>query len=194
MFIVLEGIDGSGKSTQAKLLFEYIKSKDKKVILTVEPTNDTPIGKLIRSILQHEWKTNLTALELLFCADRADHVEKINAWQKEGNIVISDRYFFSTISYVEGVKNKELSDYFELINKVFPTPDLSIFVDLSPDEAIKRISASGKKFELFEKKDSLTKIRNSYLRLSKLYPNVHVIDGNGTQEEVFERIKKVLNI
>ena len=92
--IVFEGLDGSGKSTQAELLFSFLKSKGKKVHLTSEPTRYL-IGGLIKSWVTHDWQSTPECLQLLFAADRAHHLDKeIIPLLKKGITVISDRYFF----------------------------------------------------------------------------------------------------
>ncbi len=100
-FIVFEGLDGSGQSTQAQLLKNYLeKEKNISPVLTKEPTRETPIGVLIRQVIQKEISVSPTALQLLFCADRSEHLEKvIKPALENGQWVISDRYFYSTMAF-----------------------------------------------------------------------------------------------
>src|SRR3989338_2983887 len=98
-FIVFEGLDGAGSSTQANRLADYLRLSGKKAIVTKEPTNNM-IGGLIRGQLTSDWKTWPECLQLLFSADRAHHLEKeIIPLLKQGITVITDRYFFSTLAY-----------------------------------------------------------------------------------------------
>ena len=93
MFIVFEGLDGSGSSTHSKLLTEKLQSEGCAVFHTKEPTDKGPTGTTIREVLQHKYTVSPEALQLLFCADRAEHlVREIDPALKNGEIVISDRY------------------------------------------------------------------------------------------------------
>ena len=99
ILIVIEGLDGAGLSTQAALLAGYLRDKGEAVILTKEPTT-SPIGNLIRSALKHEWKPSPLELQLLFAADRENHLEKeIEPALRENKIVISDRYILSSLAF-----------------------------------------------------------------------------------------------
>ncbi len=134
MFIVLEGIDGCGKSTQAKLLYDWLLSTGKKAELTAEPTKNK-IGILIREILSGSEKVDPTALALLFTADRYEHLGNfIEPNLREGKIVICERYYHSTIAYqsAQGV-NK---DWLLQINSFARKPDFTIFIDVKPEIAI----------------------------------------------------------
>ncbi|MGB9703414.1 MAG: dTMP kinase [Candidatus Micrarchaeales archaeon] len=193
-FIVIEGIDGSGKSTQASLLYSFLLKKYKKVLLTKEPTYSI-IGSLIRAALNKEWKTTNTVLQLLFCADRAHHLKSLMPFLRKGGIVISDRYAFSTIAYgsASGLDYKWLVD----INSALPYPDLTIIIDISPQTALKRINALQRKKSLFEEKNFLTRVREFYLKIASEFKNVKVVDGEKSVEEVrneiIKNVKKVLD-
>jgi dTMP kinase len=190
-FIVMEGIDGAGKSTQAYLIFDYLKKKRKKVHLTSEPT-EYIIGGLIKSCLSHDWKTSPECLQLLFSADRAYHLEKeILPLLKKGVIVISDRYFFSTIAY--GALEIRDFDWLLNLNRNFLLPDLIFFLKISPKEALKRIKKERFSLSLFEEEKELEKIWKNYEKLTKIFKNIFVIDGEKSIEKVFNNIKKILN-
>jgi len=189
-FIVFEGIDGAGLTTQANLLEKALKKAGYKVVLTKEPTNGL-IGGLIRACLKNEWKTSLLSLQLLFAADRAHHLEKeILPALKKGKIVICDRYLLSTIAY--GMISLE-KEWLKFINSKFLQPDLTILLDLSVEVSLKRIKLSRFGAELFEKKEELRKVRKNYLKLAKEFPNVYVIDASRSIEEVHEEVKKLVN-
>jgi dTMP kinase len=191
-FIVLEGIDGSGKTTQASLLYSLLLSKGKKVLLTKEPTQ-TLLGSLIRSALNGECKISKAALQLLFCADRAEHVKRITPLLRKEWVVISDRYAFSTIAYgaASGLNYKWLVD----INSVLLYPDLTLILDVSADTAIKRINATRKIKSIFEEKSFQTRARETYLKIASEFENVKVINAERSVEEVRKEIvKHVLNI
>ena len=191
-FIVFEGLDGSGQSTQIKLLENYLKNKNYKVHITAEPTNNI-IGGLIRGLLTHQWSLNNTGKQLLYCADRAHHLESevIPALEK-GNIVISSRYFYSTIAY--GSLNNDIK-WLETINEKFPQPDIAFYIKVNPKECIKRITGSRFRKEFFEKEKILSKVNDAYVKISqnKKYKNFHVINGEQTIQKVFEDIKKIID-
>ena len=187
-FIVFEGIDGAGLTTQAELLEKYLRNKKYEVVLTKEPTNNL-IGGIIRAALKKEWITSNTTLQLLFSADRAHHLEKeIIPALENGKIVISDRYFLSTIAY--GMIEVE-KDWLKAINSKFLLPDLIFIIDVPVEVSIERIKTSRFGFELFEEIRKLEKVRNNFLELSKEYKNCFVIDGNRSIEEVHKEIVKI---
>lgn len=189
-FIVFDSLDGAGNSTQARLLADYLKKKRKKVFLTKEPTTGL-IGGLIRSQLKKEWHSSQICLQLLFSADRAYHLEKeVIPLLKKGAIVISDRYFFSTFAY----GNLEIQDLNWLlkINEKFLLPDLTFFLKVSPKICIERIKKSRFEITLFEKESVLKKVWENYERLAKIFKNVHIIDGEKEIEEVFSKIKEIV--
>ena len=127
-FIVFEGLDGSGQSTQAQLLKDFLMKRGHKVHLTKEPTSNL-IGGLIRGQLTNEWKTSPECLQLLFAADRAHHLEKeIIPLLKKEVIVISDRYFFSTVAF--GATEIKDKDWLLKINQKFLLPDIIFFFQL----------------------------------------------------------------
>jgi dTMP kinase len=186
MFIAFEGLDGSGSSTQSRLLAEKLEKKGKPSLLTKEPTSDSPIGKLIREILQHKWSASPEGLQLLFSADRAEHLKnEIEPALDGGQVVITDRYLFSTLAY--GGMSVDM-EWLRALNKNFRLPDITFLFKLSPEECIKRIAGRGSDFELFEKSDKLAKIWENYERISEDFPNIKVIDATKTIERISEEI------
>ncbi|KKT76388.1 MAG: putative thymidylate kinase [Parcubacteria group bacterium GW2011_GWF2_44_7] len=191
-FIVFEGLDGSGQSTQIGLLDAYLKSKGVKTHLTTEPTNNI-IGGLIRGILTHQWSLSNTGIQLLYCADRAHHLEsEVLPAMAKGNVVISSRYFFSTIAY--GSLDND-TEWLKKINEKFILPDMTFFIKVSPKVCMRRINGSRFRTEFFEKEKKLKKIYQAYLRLgeSKEYKNFYVINGEQAVEEVSGEIKKIID-
>lgn len=188
MFIVLEGIDGSGTTTQAGLLQEYFQKKNIPVFLTAEPS-ESAIGKNIRKILESHEKISPLAFQFLFCADRAEHVEsEILPALERGDVVITDRYYLSTIAYASLIGK---SEYFREVSKIFPEPDLTIFLDIAPKVALGRIDDRGEGKELFEKEEFLEKIRAAYLEEVNLISDEKklVLDsGKLGIDEIFEGI------
>lgn len=184
-FIVFEGLDGSGQSTQVNLLGQFLKSKGIDVVLTKEPTN-LPIGKFIRSVLNKKFEVSLDALQLLFSADRTDHLAKVVIPAlRNGRWVISDRYFFSTFAY--GFLNLSL-DWLIGINDIFLLPDLVFLLKVSPQVCLERIDLRGKR-QFFEEPEKLTKAWQGYEKSIEGFKNIKMINGERPIERVFEDIK-----
>lgn len=176
-FIVFEGLDGSGKGTQIRKLQNYFEEKGIKTVLTCEHTRDLPVGKLIETTLNGGEKIDPLALQLCFVADRRDHYQKvIGPALEKGEFVISDRYYGSTVAYTEENKKEMM---LELNENVVPRADLTIFLDIDAETAIKRIDTSRSTKTIFERKEILEKCRRSYLWFcEKRKDNVIIIDGN----------------
>jgi len=190
-FIVIEGLDGSGQSTQAELLKDFLTKKSFKVILTKEPTLDSEAGKKIRKILDKELKVNPKELQELFTQDRKEHLKSlIIPALKEGKIVISDRYFFSTFAY--GIADGLDLDWLIKINNRFLLPDLTLFLKVRPEICIQRIEKRGEEKKLFEKKEKLEKVWQAYEILPNRFENVYIINGEESVERVSSQIKKVV--
>ncbi len=186
LFVAFEGLDGAGLSTQAKLLSEFFKKQKFNNLITKEPTNGF-IGGIIRAVLKKELKLNPTSLQLLFAADRSYHIEtSIKPFLKKGKIVICDRYKYS--SYAFGKADELDLNWLKSINQDFLTPDIIFFIDVPPQECIKRIKDSREELELFEKEEKLKKVRENFLTLVKETPNFHRIDGTQTIKEVHEAV------
>ena len=198
-FIVFEGLDGSGSTTQASKLRDWINRSQKEFVLgqprahlTKEPTNNI-IGGLIRGQLANDWKTQPECLQLLFSADRAHHLEKeIIPLLKDGVTVITDRYFLSTIAY----GGSEIADIDWLIgiNKLFILPDLTFLIKVSPRVCLERIRGDRFHIELFEKEEALSRVWQNYESLAEGFENVYIIDGEKSVEEVFEQIKTLVHL
>ncbi len=188
-FIVFEGIDGSGKTTQAKLLQEELKRNGFGVLLTKEPT-DGPIGQIIRRGLRGELNFSMKTIQLLFTADRSYHLETtILPALREGKVVISDRYFYSTIAY--GMLELE-KEWLKKINSGFLEPDMVFLIDIDPETSLERLSTSRKAKEKFEDLEKLRKVRENYLEISKEYKNFYVVNGNRNAEEIHRDILKIV--
>lgn len=186
MYIVLEGIDGAGKSSQAKLLNEWLSKKGFKTKIIVEPTK-SDIGKLIRKELLNPESTNDTnqqMLTLLFAADRLTLKKEILDSESEGSILISDRSFYSSICYQNN--SSVDSAWIYDVNTYTPRPDLTVLLDLPQEEAIKRCD----KEEVFENIEFLRKTRNNYLNLLKTEKNMEIIDASNSIDEVQQEIRK----
>lgn len=175
LFIVIEGPDGSGQSTQTELLARWFKKKNRRVLVTKEPTNSM-IGGIIRSILKKEWQVDMKTLQLLFAADRAYHLRtEIEPFLNKGIDVISDRYVLSTLAF--GSLEEDL-EWLKKINSKFPEPDLTFILNVPGKVCAERIARSRLSFEIFETTDKLEKIRKNYLDLKNYHKNTHVIVGD----------------
>lgn len=184
IFIVLEGPDGSGQSTQTELLARWFKKNNRRVFVTKEPTNSL-IGGIIRSILKKEWQVDMKTLQLLFAADRAYHLRaEIEPFLKKGIDVISDRYILSTLAF--GSLEEEL-EWLKGINSKFLEPDLTFILNVPGKVCAERIARSRFSFEIFETADKLEKIRKNYLGLKNYHKNTHVIIGDGRKSEEVHR-------
>jgi len=189
MLIAIEGLDGSGSSTQAGFLLDNLKKIKNKAFATKEPTNNI-IGGIIRGQLSEDWKTDTTCLQLLFAADRAHHLEKtIVPVLKKGQTIISDRFFFSSIAFgsIDLDKNWLIS-----LNKNFIYPDLTFIIKVPPVVCIKRIKTNRFNFELYEQEKKLEKAWKTYLWLSKKYKNVYIINGLKDKKKISEEIFKIV--
>lgn len=187
-FIVIEGLDGSGQSTQAELLRDFLIKKGYQVVLTKEPTLNSEAGKKIRKILDKKEKISPKKLQELFAKDRREHLKNvIIPALNEGKIVISDRYFFSSLAY--GTADGCDLDWLIEINNKFLLPDLIFLLKVSPEVCIERIKKRSKKRTLFEKEKKLAKVWEIYKILPKKFRNVKVIEGEKSIKEVFSQIK-----
>lgn len=204
-FIAIEGIDGSGKTTQVKKLGEYFEDQGKEILITKEPTRTGAIGKLINQVLHQEIKIPSKALQYLLAADRVVHYEEniIPALEKD-QIVVSDRCFWSSVAYgfldqgfsIDNKNNQELLLVSRSILSMydqFITPDKTIYIDVPVDLAVERISKKESGKEIYEEKEKLVKIAVSYQWLIEKFPEEFiVIDGTKSVEEVSKEIIKRL--
>jgi dTMP kinase len=194
MFIVLDGLDGSGKGEMIKRLSSYLKSKGENVLVTREPT-DGEYGKQARAILKEEKDPKASAEKCfeLFVKDREEHLAKeIEPFLAKGGIVICDRYYYSTIAFqqTQGLDVEKLI----MSNMAFRTPDITFILDLPADVAIGRIEKRGNEKEKFEQLEFMEELRNNFLKLKDvLEDNIKIMDASLTKDEVFEQIKKEID-
>ncbi|MBO7310690.1 MAG: dTMP kinase [Clostridia bacterium] len=193
-FIVFEGIDGSGKTTQAKILADALEKMGHKVFLTAEPT-ELPSGKLLRQALGGEIKRRECEMALMFVEDRIAHNKHpengIDALVEAGITVICDRYYYSTLAY-----QGHSTDYgwVKSMNIDCPDirkPDLCIYVDLLPEQSLERISRGRSSVEIYENVETLTSVRKQFLSVIedlKKTDRIYVVDGYRTQKEVADDI------
>ncbi|MEK6892468.1 MAG: dTMP kinase [Nanoarchaeota archaeon] len=196
LFIVVDGIDGSGKSEIIKMLHNYLFSKNKKyrLLTTREPTNGK-YGNQIREMLRDEKDPQSSSSKLmeLFVKDREEHLKNtIEPFLKKSNnhelnIVLCDRYYHSTIAF-QGAQGLDINELIKK-NEKFRKPDVTFILDAEPELALKRIEYREK--EKFEKLEFMKKIRTNFLKLPGLLKdNIKIINSNKTLNEVFEEIRK----
>lgn len=190
-FIVLEGLDGSGQSTQVSLLGDFFIKNGKDVVLTKEPTQTSEAGKKIKKILEEKIEIDPLEFQKLYAQDRKEHLENIIIPAlKQGKIVISDRYFFSTFAYgtAHGADLEELIK----MNDNFLYPDLTFFLKVMPKVCIERIEKRADPKTLFEKEEKLVKVAEIYEKLASRFENIKVIDGEESIGQVFDQVKTYL--
>jgi len=191
-FIDIEGLDGSGSSTQVKLVTKELKKEGLKVYSTKEPSRG-PIGKLVRQALRGDFDALPPAsLQLLFAADRGRHLKKeIIPRLEKGELVITDRYAWSSVAY----GSVELSQTWLLeLNKDFILPDLTIFIEVSPDICLERIAKEREGIELFEEEEKLARAWETYHALVSKYwwTYISVVDGEQKKGVVKDEILEII--
>jgi len=190
--IVIDGLDGSGQSTQADLLRDFFIQKGFKVVLTKEPTIDSEAGKKIKEALGKKIKIEPLELQKLFCQDRKEHLDNLVIPSlKAGKIVISDRYFFSTFAY--GVSDGLVLEDLIKLNNDFLMPDIIFILKVKPAVCISRIENRGMEKTLFEKEQKLAKVWETYEILPQKFENSVIVDGEKSIEEVQKSIEEIIN-
>lgn len=190
-FIVFEGLDGSGQSTQAELLESLLEEKGFKTVLTKEPTVESSAGKKIKEILNKRIEASSEALQKLFAEDRKEHLEKVVIPALDrGNFVVSDRYFYSSLAF--GASDGLSLEWLMELNKDFLRPEQAFLLKTSPATCISRIEKRGTPKDLFEKEEKLAKVWTNYEKIIPLFEEIEVIDGEKSIEEVFKEVKTCL--
>ncbi len=188
-FIVFEGIDGSGKSTQISRLRDALQMQGRRVVVTAEPTNSVS-GGLLRDALSGAQKRSAGEMAALFLLDRIHHnVNEQNGIAKlisEGYDVICDRYYYSSLAYQGSETDTAWVRALNLDCPEIRRPDVCIFLDLDPDTSLSRIG-SREMTEIYEERDALERIRNKYFEVFNSLDsaeNVKIIDASGSADEV----------
>ncbi len=195
LFITFEGIEGSGKSTQAKRLYKWLISQGYDCIFTKEP-GGTEISQKIRKILLDNKNTKLSEFTELFLylADRAQHIkEVIEPALSDGKIVITDRFSDSTLAYQgkgRGIPEKQVNAMNEIATHRI-VPNLTILIDIFPADGLKRIKHKDR-IEL-ESEDFYQRVRQEYMRIADENPDrVKVFDGTLLPEEIKQKIREIV--
>jgi len=199
MFITFEGIDGVGKSTQLDMLEKHLIAQGREVVRTLEP-GGTELGQEIRHLLLHRKGDVAPRSEaLLYAADRAHHVEtKIKPALASGKVVLSDRYFDSSVAYQGAARELEVQEVKDIslwaIDRLLP--DLTVLLDLPAQEAMNRRGNKGTEPDRLEREqvEFFERARDEYLRMAN-EPRFLVVDANLSPEEihsqVLERVAKL---
>lgn len=200
-FIVFEGIDGAGKTTQIKLLKQSLAERGIECVTTAEPT-EMPSGKKIREALSGRVKVTCAEMADMFATDRVIHnkdkEQGIDVTLDKGLTVISDRYYYSSLAYQGAELGFETVAKLNLENPDIRMPDICIFLDLSPEKSLERI---GKRAdvptEIYENYEYLEKTRKMFFdvfdRLRERGERIEIIDASGSAEEIATSIlEKIL--
>lgn len=196
-FWVLEGLDGAGTTTQLRKLEAYLSEKGAKVHCTAEPTvNET--GRFLRRVLSGEIRVPQSTVAYLFAADRDDHVNNpeygIVSHVEAGEIVVSDRYIFSSLAYQSiGFDFDRVME----LNQAFPFPEVVMFIDTPLQSCIDRIDARGQAKEIYERLDYQRQVLENYERVFSSLPSgcrLVRVDGSMTREAIFDCITRELGI
>lgn len=187
VFICIEGLDGSGKTTHSHHLVRNLQQKGFDAVYTTEPSRGE-FGRFIRkSVLQGEERLPRVVEAFLFAIDRIDHLEKeVKPALREGKIVVSDRYVYSSLAY-QGAAGLDLH-WIEEINRLALPPDLAIYIDVLPDVVVKRIR---RKKSVMEKLETQSKVRDVYMKFvedGQLLP----LDGDRKKSEVSKDILQMV--
>ncbi|MCG2882932.1 MAG: dTMP kinase [Candidatus Nanopusillus sp.] len=193
-YIAIEGIDGSGKTTIANLLYNELSKKYNKIILMKEPY-DKDLSKKIKEIILKEHEKNLDfgyLLALLFTADRSIKNIDLKKYLNDGYIIISDRSIYSSFSYqilYEGID----IEWLKCISKYIIKPDITFVLDIDPKIAMERINSRGKSLTSYENIEFLKKVRENFLKLKEIFPEDNIIYINGEEKPEYI-LNKILNI
>ncbi len=201
IYIALEGIDGSGKTTQTERLVQYFESKENPVIKTREPRKEGVIGDLVHKILKGNVKFPPQALQYLFSTDRIlNHYEVILPALEQGTSVISDRCFWSAVVY--GILDKSLDSYdYKSTDQLliaqsilsmyhqFTAPDLIFYLRIPLEESLKRLDAKDDTKEIYESKAKIEGVLNGYEWMVKNFKDQFIIiDGTKSEDEIAEEL------
>jgi len=195
-FVVIEGLDGSGKGTQVKSLIEHVQKNNIPFEFIKSPNYQTPVGDAYRKYLDGEFEMKTDSVFLLVASDVIMNKPKIEEAGKEGKIIIAERYITATIAFqcANGFPYERAVKLVELMK--YPKPDLIIFIDVKPETGMERKLGQVGKLDRHEKNlEFLKKVREFYMR--EINENVLgkwvVIDGERSKKEVHEDILKVIN-
>lgn len=207
LYIALEGVDGSGKTTQVEELAKYFKKQGRSVVVTREPRKEGLIGDIVQKVLTGKAKMSPIALQYLFSTDRVlHHDELVIPALKKGQVVISDRCFWSAVVYgildrTKGKYDYKSADFLLIAHSIlsmyhqFLIPDYTFCLDISLKTSLSRIDHKSGKKEIYEKEEKLKKLIEGYNWLTKKFAKeIIVINGEDDVKRVTgDIIKKIKN-
>ncbi len=198
-FIVFEGIDGAGKSTQIELLANHLQSLGRRVYRTAEPT-ESVTGGLLRDALGGVSKRTACEMAALFVLDRIFHnvnpvcgIEKMLA---DGVDVICDRYYYSSLAYQGSLTDPEWVKDMNLNCPEIRRPDICIFLDLTPEQSMERISRGRVTTEIYETEEQLTRVRNRFLAVIdslSARDNIQTVNAARPIEDIQADIRRIVD-
>ena len=195
-FIAFEGLDGSGKTTQVKLLADKFKENGYAIYTTAEPTTSR-IGLMIKDIFKHKMEADHRTIAALYAADRLEHLlnktDGILKKLEEGYTVITDRYYFSSYAYHAVHMSMDWVIQANSLSAGLLRPDLNIFIDTSPELSMQRVSQGRTSIELYESIDNLKQVRDKYFEAFKIQKGkekIFITDVNRSPEEIAKDIWK----
>lgn len=191
-FIVFEGLDGSGKTTQMLETAKRLSDAGYSCVTEFEPT-DGEIGRLIRRALRKEVRIGADALAMLFAADRSEHIKRIKNELTKGTVVLCDRYVYSNVAYQSLELDADTVISYNAGNTAALMPDTVFYIDTPPEECVRRIAANREEEELYERLDILRSVYNNYMDSFKnasliSKTEVVIIDGKLKTGEITEKI------
>jgi dTMP kinase len=188
IFICFEGLDGSGKTTQARHLVDYLTEQGYNAVYTREPSSGL-FGEVIRKhVLRGDERVPTVVEAALFAADRLDHVRReIAPLLKEGRIVVCDRYVYSSIAY-QGARGDVTSQWIERINEHALKPDLAIYIDVPAEIAVRRFKQKKSTMETLKTQRGVREIYGKLVKEKQLAP----VDGNASIQEVAEAVQRLV--
>ena len=197
-FIVFEGIDGAGKTTQINLLANHLREQGRSVYCTAEPT-ETVSGGLLRDALSGVTRRTVCEMAAMFVFDRINHnVNPVNGIQKmlnDGFDVICDRYYYSSLAYQGSGTDPVWVSNMNLNCPEIMKPDVCIFLDLTPEQSMARINRNRATQEIYENEEKLTLVRNQFYRVFeelKDRDNIQIVDAYRSVEEIHQSIVKLV--
>ena len=205
LFVVFEGIDGAGTTTQCERYAARLRARRRLVHVTREPSTG-PIGSMIRLALTHRLSLPTThqaqVMALLFAADRLDHVaSEVDPHLRDGYVVLSDRYDLSSLAYQSTTASESEEEsagavsWIRDLNRHARRPDVTLVLNVSPDVAAARRRARGGAAELFDDADVQARLAEAYLGADSLVPGDHVvhIDGDASADVVEAAVAAILD-
>ncbi len=195
-FIVLEGIDGSGTTTQLDRAVAHLVAGGRAAVATREPSAG-PVGRLLRQALLGELRLpdgtapDGRTMALLFAADRIDHLQReVEPSLAGGTSVVSDRFLWSSLAYQAEEADRA---WVATLARGVPCPDLTIFLDVPVEIAARRREAAGRPIERYDADSFLAKVAANYRALARAEPSVVILDGTGSKDQVAAGVREALD-